>query len=190
MTRRVPPAPASALRDYKCGVQSREVTTVDQYKRLTRAFTRKKAEQNEILQMLKVAPISHADVPNPVRVKLQEKLLWLNEEVQKLDIELLGLHSRVNTWEVTERPTEQPQASVANTIAIIASKKIANPRKHPFLTLAEAREILGGKSRSTIYRWLEEGKLTRANLGRKPGKRAAVLILTASILKLLEEDPE
>jgi excisionase family DNA binding protein len=70
-----------------------------------------------------------------------------------------------------------------------AALKVTDPLKFPMLTVAEAQKVLG-KSRSTIYRWLDEGRLSRASLGRSAGKRGSCMILTNSLKKLLEESTE
>ncbi len=57
------------------------------------------------------------------------------------------------------------------------------------LTVDEAKKLFR-VSRSTICRWADEGKLKRASMGKKPGKRTRFLILTESAKKLLEESPE
>jgi hypothetical protein len=69
-------------------------------------------------------------------------------------------------------------------------EKVADPIRYPTMTLSEVRALFPHKSRSTIYRWLEEGKLKRAAMGEKPGKRRSCLILTSSVKELLEESSE
>ena len=71
---------------------------------------------------------------------------------------------------------------------LTGGEKIRNPVKYPTMTMAEAREVLLA-SRSTIYRWLEEGTLERASVGKQPGTRGKVLILTKSVVKFLKKNP-
>lgn len=63
------------------------------------------------------------------------------------------------------------------------------PANKSVLTVAEAQDKLR-LSRSSIYRFLNEGKLTRASLGRKAGMRGKALIKSESVEKLLSEDSE
>jgi|GEM_PF-2521532 predicted site-specific integrase-resolvase len=58
------------------------------------------------------------------------------------------------------------------------------------MNINEAQRAFTDISRSTIYRWLNEGKLQRASLGKKSGKRSRVLIRTESVKKLLDESAE
>lgn len=71
-----------------------------------------------------------------------------------------------------------------------SSHKLANPDRFPVLTVPETAELFRGVSRSTIYRWLEEGKLDRAGLGKKAGKRGRCLITTDSVARLLQKSDE
>jgi len=71
-----------------------------------------------------------------------------------------------------------------------AADKLANLSQYPTMNIGEVRRAFGGVSRSTIYRWTEEGKLQRAHLGKKRGRRGRVLFLTASVKKMLEDSPE
>ena len=66
---------------------------------------------------------------------------------------------------------------------------MADPTKYLTMTIEEVRSIFG-KSRSTIYRWLDEGCLKRAHLGKKQGSRRTALILTKSVIKMHEENSE
>jgi|SRR5271157_3264257 len=67
--------------------------------------------------------------------------------------------------------------------------KIADPKRYPTLTIQEVRTLFHNVSRSTVYRWLDSGKLERASLGRAACKRGMVRILTRSVLKSVEPDP-
>jgi hypothetical protein len=69
-------------------------------------------------------------------------------------------------------------------------EKVADPARYPTMTVAEVREVLSMKSRSTIYRYLEEGPLERADMGKKSGKRRSCLIRTSSVRSLLKESSE
>lgn len=70
-------------------------------------------------------------------------------------------------------------------------EKVANPIRYPVMTPSEVSELFSGKSRSTIYRWLDEkGKLKRAAMSEKPGKRRTCFILTSSVKELLRESSE
>ncbi len=69
-------------------------------------------------------------------------------------------------------------------------EKLADPSTYPTMTVGEVRQAMSGMSRSTIYRWADEGKLQRAHLGKKQGKRSRMLLLTASVKEMLEKSPE
>jgi excisionase family DNA binding protein len=64
------------------------------------------------------------------------------------------------------------------------------PADKALLTVTEAQSVLHVSSRSTIYRWLNEGRLERASLARRAGTRGKVLIKRESIDRLLEQDSE
>lgn len=69
------------------------------------------------------------------------------------------------------------EASVSDRVA----KKLRNPSGNPTMTIAEVMQVFS-KSKATIYRWIEEGKLSRANI---PGR-----IRTDSVIPLVESPPE
>jgi Helix-turn-helix domain len=74
-------------------------------------------------------------------------------------------------------------------VVFAAADKIKDPGKHPVLTLPEVM-ILLRISRSTAYRYAEEGKLKRAQLGKQAGRRGKFCILTESVVSLLKESSE
>jgi len=69
------------------------------------------------------------------------------------------------------------------------AEKLKDPKGHPFMTVEEARAKLH-VSRSTVYRWLEEGQLKRARTRKETGRKARCLIDTQSVVDLLEPSPE
>jgi hypothetical protein len=81
------------------------------------------------------------------------------------------------------------KTATAFEMEALAGEKLKNSDKYPTLSIGEVMSILD-KSRSSIYRLLEEGKLKRPSLGRKPDRRGKVMILTSSVLELLEESPD
>ncbi len=81
---------------------------------------------------------------------------------------------------------EEPKSTQYPTIA----DKLASPSQYPTMNIKEVRQSLGNVARSTLYRWMEEGKLQRAHLGREPGKRSRVLFRTGSVKEMLEDSPE
>ena len=91
--------------------------------------------------------------------------------------------------ETQYRGTFNPATQIAPMQEFSPGEKVANPVRYPRLTVPEAMELFG-KSRSTIYRWIDESRLQRAFMGAVPGKRSSCLILTASAGKLLKESPE
>jgi hypothetical protein len=157
------------------------------YRRFQAALVRKKALRIEIGDMLDAIPKPTALVPSPIRVKLREKLLRVDKKISELKWELLRMDCPDCDPSTAQRFTDGtpviPPAEEAGW------KKLQNPVKYKVMTLEATMRVLG-KKRSTIYRWLDEGKLKRASLGRKPGKRSSVLILTSSVAKLLQEDAE
>ncbi len=76
-----------------------------------------------------------------------------------------------------------------NAEDVPVAQKVADPARYPMLTVAETQQYFR-KARSTIYRWLDEGKLKRASLGRSAGKSGSCMILTDSVRRLLEESAE
>lgn len=76
-----------------------------------------------------------------------------------------------------------------NAEDVPVAQKVADPARYPMLTVAETQQYFR-KSRSTIYRWLDEGKLKRASLGRSAGKRGSCMILIGSVRTLSEESAE
>jgi hypothetical protein len=122
-------------------------------------------------------------------VKLQERILHLDDQIRDLEWKLVRLDNQRR-----RQQDEQATSSVGSKLEIdglkaSAQEKLRDPKANPVMTLGETRALFG-KSRSSIYRWIEEGKLKRAALGRKPGERSSVLILTTSVLRALQEDAE
>jgi hypothetical protein len=79
-----------------------------------------------------------------------------------------------------------PVEPKAKTPELTGTDKIKKPERYPTMTLQEVLSVIP-VSRSTIYRYVDEGKLLRPRLNKKAGKRAKFLILTKSVAKLLEE---
>lgn len=65
--------------------------------------------------------------------------------------------------------------------------KLADPVKHPTMDLSETMTAVSA-SKATVYRYVSEGRLARPGLNRKAGKRSKFLVLTSSVLKLLQEE--
>ncbi len=97
------------------------------------------------------------------------------------------LHARVDRLEAKLR--KDPRTKRRRKQAVPPGRKVKDPVVYPVLTAAETAEVLR-IHRSTIYRWLAEGKLSRASAGQKPGKRARCLVLTRSVKKLLRKSSE
>jgi len=70
------------------------------------------------------------------------------------------------------------------------SQKLESPGDFPTLDIHETMQVLSGLSRSTIYRWADEGILKRSSTGKTSGKRSKVLFKTESVKKILEESSE
>jgi transcriptional regulator with XRE-family HTH domain len=87
--------------------------------------------------------------------------------------------ARKTTQQSPLRTSEVESLSRDKKLAELVEKKLNNPSLHQVMKTAEAAYALG-KSRSTIHRYLNEGKLTRSNM---PGS-----ILTKSVLHLLSEE--
>jgi len=132
---------------------------------------------------------------------------FVEAEITDLRTEAARIHDReLELWRVKMEEAVSHQRFVQGKVALDASKttetaaggkqgaaiadKLANPSQYPTMNIDEARQALGAVSRSTIYRWADEGKLQRAHLGKKPGKRSRVLIKTQSITEMLQESPE
>jgi Helix-turn-helix domain len=63
--------------------------------------------------------------------------------------------------------------------------KLRNAREYPVMTVKEVQALLR-VSRSSVYRYLQEGRLQRPGLNQRPGKRSRTLICTSSVQKALE----
>ena len=90
-----------------------------------------------------------------------------------------GHRKRAHQKRLPQRGTQGP------TVA----DKLAHPSEYPTIDVKEAQQVLR-VSRSTIYRWVEEGKLQRASLGRESGRRGRMLLLTESVKRMLEVSSE
>ncbi len=116
----------------------------------------------------------------------------------------LRLLKRVNWWKaearryLAEQKTDLAKGSrsLAHSLSELSSKgqasavgsdvKLANPSKFPTMTVSEVMAHLG-ISRSSVYRYINEGRLDRPGLNKKAGKRSKTLILTRSVQKMLQE---
>jgi excisionase family DNA binding protein len=117
-------------------------------------------------------------------------------EAQKAALETRQRKLRQELSEIDPRLLESPDWT---TIAMVRenqrqcwspiSPSKMNVAANSPRTVADAMGLLG-VSRPTIYRWIDEGKLKRASLGKVGGKRRACRILPESISKLLEESSE
>jgi hypothetical protein len=83
------------------------------------------------------------------------------------------------------KKNKRPAEAVAPTVA----DKIKDPGKYKFLTMPEVMQHFR-ISRSTAYRWAEEGKLKRPGLGKQAGRRGKFYVLTESVVNLHEESSE
>ncbi len=70
--------------------------------------------------------------------------------------------------------------------AISPHVKLGDAAKFPTMTTPEVMAVLQ-ISKSSVYRYINEGRLKRPGLNQKPGKRSKTLILTASVQDLLRE---
>lgn len=117
-------------------------------------------------------------VSQVARTKTRSGLLNSADEAIKYAVALYPTHERSGEKARTIAPSPTP------------GEKVADPFHNPIMTLSEVRALFPYISRSTIYRWLAEGKLKRAAMGEKPGKRRSCFILAASVKELLEESSE
>jgi hypothetical protein len=63
--------------------------------------------------------------------------------------------------------------------------KLADAAKFPTMTVQDVMDLLH-ISRATIYRYLNEGRLDRPGLNKRPGKRSKTLVLTTSVQRMLQ----
>lgn len=68
----------------------------------------------------------------------------------------------------------------------MARVKLEDAESFPTMTVREVMAVLT-TSRASVYRYLEEGRLKRPGLNKTPGKRSKALVLTTSVLSMLEE---
>ncbi len=99
-------------------------------------------------------------------------------------------HERFVQGEVVPDASKTMEIAATGKQGATVGDKLANPSRYPTMNLKETRQALGDVSRSTIYRWADEGKLQRAHLGRQSGKRSRVLIRTESVKEMLKESSE
>jgi hypothetical protein len=126
-----------------------------------------------------------------IRQKLQ--LMEAKKVLKKQLKRLLSAPTRrlVNKAEPTnKRITNLKHGKQRSTRKVAIAKKLGNPLEYPTMNVKEARRALGDVSRSTIYRWADEGKLQRASLGKESGKRGRMLLKTESVKKMLDETSE
>jgi Helix-turn-helix domain len=76
----------------------------------------------------------------------------------------------------------------AETLATPA-QKLANPEAFPLMNASEIAAYFV-VSRSTVARWVDEGRLKRVGMGKTTGKRAGLRITTKSVKKFSEEYSE
>lgn len=148
-------------------------------KRLVRGFVRQKTSLNVLVALLDKITSGKFEIANA------------REAEQTLSEAISGLAESGLLMKVAEEELNHAKAvfGKGNTEQPTPGEKAADPERHPTITVKEAR-MLFHCARSTIYRRLNEGKLKRASLGRKAGRRGQALILTKSAAKLLEEDAE
>ena len=70
------------------------------------------------------------------------------------------------------------------------AQKLADPENYPVLNIEETMQALNNSSRTTLYRWGDEGKLERVSMGKASGKRSKFLVKTESVKKMLEKSSE
>jgi hypothetical protein len=80
----------------------------------------------------------------------------------------------------------RPRARVADSSP---TAKLADAIKFPTMTVPEVMAVVH-LSRASVYRFLNEGRLDRPGLNKKPGKRSKTLILTSSVQRMLRPQEE
>jgi hypothetical protein len=108
----------------------------------------------------------------------------------RLKIQEAVRHERFVQGKVVPDASKTMEIAATGKQGATIGEKLANPSQYPTMNLKETRQALGNVSRSTIYRWADEGKLQRAHLGRQSGKRSRVLIRTESVREMLKESSE
>jgi hypothetical protein len=111
-------------------------------------------------------------------------------ELWRVKIEEASSHERFLQGKVAPNASKTTESAAGGKQVASVADKLANPSRYPTMNIDEVRQALGDVSRSTIYRWAEEGKLVRAHLGRESGKRSRVLLRTERVKKMLDESPE
>lgn len=107
-----------------------------------------------------------------IRLKLMGRIEFWQSEARRFLIEQ-GEHHKTNAAlvRVTDtasvngetRPLEQGTKAQSVRPEITLQMKLADPKKYPLLTIAEAAAAIE-KSKQTVYRWLSEGKLRRPKM--------------------------
>jgi len=92
--------------------------------------------------------------------------------------------------ETLEKSSHKPVLRRRVTVADVSpTAKLGDAVKFPTMTVPEVMEVLT-ISRASVFRFLNEGRLDRPGLNKKPGKRSKALILTASVKKMLTPSEE
>jgi hypothetical protein len=176
---------------------------------LAQALGRRKGLGNQQLQWVRVkigefvTRMTAAETAEALfREAFSSRFTLANEEKLKKD-----LVSRVTSTKGIRRPLLSANEAIEHAVALYPApkhsrkkprkigpapspgKQVADPISYPTMTVTDVQKLFH-KSRSTIYLWLDGGKLKRAAMGQTPGKRTSCLILTSSVKRLLDESAE
>lgn len=126
--------------------------------------------------------------------QLEQEIADLEERDRKL---LLRAAQRRLLLDLAEdKPRSPPAADVSPSVILLSAQdspsahdKLADPAKFPLMTVPEVMAVLG-ISRATVYRCLDDGRLDRPGMSKRPGKKSKALVFTASVRKMLEPAEE
>lgn len=117
---------------------------------------------------------------------LQERLNQvLTDELCAIAHQLYSPNQQCEADQSKDAPRLQvpePMPTSERWVHLSVARKLKSPEAFPTLSIEECRQVFDC-ARSTVYLWIDEGKLIR--IGGSNGKRSKVLISTASVIALL-----
>lgn len=87
----------------------------------------------------------------------------------------------------TRRKRTHPKPQHKEDAGVSPHAKLTDATKFPTMTVPEVMALLH-VSRSSVYRFLNEGRLDRPGLNKRPGKRSKTLVLTSSVQRMLQPE--
>lgn len=119
------------------------------------------------------------DARNGTRIR---RAIWAEEERQS-HLQWLLKQYTLQVTRLGEKAAKQQKRQ--ESVKVTPSEKLENPRRFPTMNVREVVAVLS-VHRSSVYRFLNEGRLDRPGLNKRRGKKSKTLVLTASVQRMLE----